>query len=377
MRKRIIYILLILFILPNISYSQIYSCYIVKSLNKSFIIDKGANSGIQTGLQFKIYHHIKGKNQSKTKNDLALLGIAEVIQTFDDLSVLSLNPLNENVKIKDGYYISLILSKKENTDIFRTSKVEKQTKSKVINPPKRKPVTESIKLGKNDISKIGLSNAISIGFIGGFENFPRGVSNTIEDYLKSEIYTYGVIIDKSLPFKGGINVSLERYLTGFLSVRINYGNLRYNRYLSSKLPFELDPSTLPESYVKSWRFRIRTTINTFSSNIFIGNFGILKEFSENNSGHRGFIFYGGFGHDYASLNYSTDETITLHRYNRDDLIYDETEYSLSGYWGVHGTLGISYIFPALRVYAEGGYLYWNKKSIKNSYPFRLGLAFHF
>ncbi len=373
MKKRIIYILLFLFILPRYSYSQIYSCYIVKSLNESFIIDKGANNGIQTGLKFKIYHHIKGKDKSKTKNDLALLGIAEVIQTFDDVSVLSFNQSNENIKVKDGYYISLIPSKKEETEVL----IPLQTKNKIIEPSKRKSITESIKLDENNISKIGLSNAISIGFVGGFENFPKGVSDKFEDYLENEIYTYGVIIDKSLPFKGGVNVSLERFITRFLSVRLNYGNLRYNRYLSSKLPFDLDPSTLPESYVKNWRFKIRTIINTFSLNIFFGNFGMLEDFTQKNPNHRGLIFYGGFGPDYASFDYSTDETITLHRYNRDDVIYDETEHSLSGYWGVHGILGISYIIPAIRVYAEGGYLYWNKKEMKNSYPFRLGLAFHF
>lgn len=377
MKKRIIYILLFLLILPKYSFSQIYSCYIVKSLNESFIIDKGANSGIQTGLQFKIYYHIKGKDKSKTKNDITLLGIAEVIQTFDDAAVLIFSQQYNNIKIKDGYYISLIPSKKDNPDTFIPTKIEKQTKNKIVEPIKRKSITKTIKSKDNDICKMDLSNAISIGFVGGFENFPRGVSNKIEDYLRNDIYTYGVIIDKSLPFKGGINASFERYITRFLSIRLNYGNLRYNRFLSSKLPFDLDTSTLPESYVKNWRFKIRTTINAFSLNILTGNFGILKDFSENNSSSKGFIFYGGFGPDYASFNYSTNETITLHRYNRDDVIYDETEHSLNGYWGVHGILGISYIFPALRVYVEGGYLYWNKKTIKNSYPFRLGLAFHF
>jgi len=76
MKRRYLYFVLILFCLHNISYSQIHSGYIVKSIDKLFIIDCGKDDGIQNGSSFKIYNHLKGKGKSRTKNDFEFFGTA-------------------------------------------------------------------------------------------------------------------------------------------------------------------------------------------------------------------------------------------------------------------------------------------------------------
>ena len=364
-----------MFCLHNISYSQIHSGYIVKSIDKLFIIDCGRNDGIQKGSNFMVYHHLKGKGKSLNKNDFEFFGIAEITQTFDNLSVLKFKSLNESSKPKERNYVSLILLKEENSiNIYNIPM--KAEKERITAQPIKS--SQDIKIEDNLIGKKGLNYSISIGFIGGLENFPKAVSDKIENFLKSEIYTFGSSINKSLPLKGGAIFSAERIITKFSSVRLSYGNLQYNRYLTSAIPDVLDPSiTLPEQYVKDWRFKIRTIVNIISFDLLFGNFGKIKDSDKANSKNKGIVFYGGFGGDYASFDYSTDETIKLHRYERDDVIHDETKHSLSGYWGYHALMGISYFLPALRIYAEGGYTFWDEEMLKNSYPFRIGLSFHF
>jgi len=375
MKRRYLYFLLLLFCLHNISYSQIHSGYIVKSIDKLFIIDCGRNDGIQKGSNFMVYHHLKGKGKSLNKNDFEFFGIAEITQTFDNLSVLKFKSLNESSKPKERNYVSLILLKEENSiNIYNIPM--KAEKERITAQPIKS--SQDIKIEDNLIGKKGLNYSISIGFIGGLENFPKAVSDKIENFLKSEIYTFGSSINKSLPLKGGAIFSAERIITKFSSVRLSYGNLQYNRYLTSAIPDVLDPSiTLPEQYVKDWRFKIRTIVNIISFDLLFGNFGKIKDSDKANSKNKGIVFYGGFGGDYASFDYSTDETIKLHRYERDDVIHDETKHSLSGYWGYHALMGISYFLPALRIYAEGGYTFWDEEMLKNSYPFRIGLSFHF
>jgi len=375
MKRRYLYFLLLLFCLHNISYSQIHSGYIVKSIDKLFIIDCGRNDGIQKGSNFMVYHHLKGKGKSLNKNDFEFFGIAEITQTFDNLSVLKFKSLNESSKPKERNYVSLILLKEENSiNIYNIPM--KAEKERITAQPIKS--SQDIKIEDNLIGKKGLNYSISIGFIGGLENFPKAVSDKIENFLKSEIYTFGSSINKSLPLKGGAIFSAERIITKFSSVRLSYGNLQYNRYLTSAIPDVLDPSiTLPEQYVKDWRFKIRTIVNIISFDLLFGNFGKIKDSGKANSKNKGIVFYGGFGGDYASFDYSTDETIKLHRYERDDVIHDETKHSLSGYWGYHALMGISYFLPALRIYAEGGYTFWDEEMLKNSYPFRIGLSFHF
>lgn len=375
MKRRYLYFVLILFCLHNISYSQIHSGYIVKSIDKLFIIDCGKNDGIQNGSSFKVYNHLKGKGKSRTKNDFEFFGIAEVTQTFDELSVLKFKSLNGNSKPKERDYVSLIPFKEENPVNVSNIPMKAEKERITVQPSKS---IQNIKIEDNFIGKKGLNYSISIGFIGGLENFPRAVSDKIENFLKSEIYPFGSSINKSLPIKGGAVFTAEGIITRFSSVRLSYGNLKYNRYLTSAIPDVLDPSiTLPEQYVKDWRFKIRTIINILSFDLLFGNFGKIKDSGKAYSKNKGIVFYGGFGGDYASFDYTTDETIKLHRYKRDDVIHDETKHSLSGYWGYHALMGISYFLPALRIYAEGGYTFWNEEILKNSYPFRIGLSFHF
>jgi len=375
MKRRYLYFLLLLFCLHNILYSQIHSGYIVKSIDKLFIIDLGKNDGIQNGSTFMVYNHLKGKGKSRTKDDFKLFGIAEVTQTFDKLSVLKFKSLNENSKPRERNYISLIPLKEENSVNISNIPLRAEKEGITTQPLKS---SQDIKIKDNFTGEKGLNYSISIGFIGGLENFPKAVSDKIENFLKSEIYPFGSSINKSLPFKGGAIFSAERIITKFSSVRLGYGNLQYNRYLTSAIPDIVDPSiTLPEQYVKDWRFKIRTIINIVSFDLLFGNFGKIRDSGKAHSENKGIVFYGGFGGDYASFTYSTDETIKLHRYERDDVIHDETKHSLSGYWGYHGLMGISYLLPALRIYAEGGYTFWNEEMLKNSYPFRIGLSFHF
>ena len=282
--------------------------------------------------------------------------------------------LNENSVPEERDYVSLIPLKEENPVNISNMPMKAEKERITVQPSKS---IQNIKIEDNFTGKKGLNYSISIGFIGGLENFPRAISDKIENFLRSEIYPFGSSINKSLPIKGGAVFTAEGIITRFSSVRLSYGNLKYNRYLTSAIPDVLDPSiTLPEQYVKDWRFKIRTIINILSFDLLFGNFGKIKDYGKAYS-KKGIVFYGGFGGDYASFDYTTDETIKLHRYKRDDVIHDETKHSLSGYWGYHALMGISYFLPALRIYAEGGYTFWNEEVLKNSYPFRIGLSFHF
>jgi len=278
-------------------------------MDKLFIIDCGKNDGIQTGSNFMVYNHLKGKGKSRNKDDFEFFGIAEVTQTFDKLSVLRFKSLNKNSKPRDGYYISLIPLKEENLVNTSQKPIKIKKESNTVQTSKRR---NNIKIKDNFTGKKGLNYNVSIGFIGGLENFPKAISDKIENYLKSEIYSFGSSINKSLPFKGGIIFTTERIITRFSSIRVSYGNLKYNRYLSSAIPDNLDPSiTLPEQYVKNWRFKIRTIINILSYDLLFGNFGKIKDSGKEGSKNKGIIFYIGFGGDYASFNYSTYETIKL------------------------------------------------------------------
>ena len=375
MKRRYLYFLLLLFCLHNISYTQVHSGYIVKAIDKLFIIDCGRDDGIENGSNFMVYNHLKGKGKTRNKSDLEFFGIAEVTQTFDKLLVLKFKSLNENSKPKERNYISLIPLKEENPVNISNIAMKAEEERDTVQPLKS---SKNIEIKDNFTGRKGLNYSVSIGFVGGLENFPKAISDKIENFLISEIYPFGSSINKSLPIKGGAIFTVERIITRFSSVRLSYGNLKYNRYLTSAIPDILDPSiTLPEQYVKDWRFKIRTIINILSFDLLFGNFGKIKDSGEAYSKNRGIVFYGGFGGDYASFNYSTNETIKLHRYERDDVIHDETKHSLSGYWGYHALMGISYFLPALRIYAEGGYTFWNEEMLKNSNPFRIGLSFHF
>lgn len=372
MKKFFILFFLFSFSLYDICYSQVYSGYIIKSLKNLFIVDIGKLNGIETDIYFIVYHHKKGKGYSKTKKDFEYFGIAEITQIFDDVSVLKFVSLKTTAPLKEGYYISLIQTKKipeEETYSFPSPKI-KEPESKTI-------ATKDILIRKEN-----LKNSVYIGLIGGFDNFPLAVSEKIENYLKTEIYNYNnqdvSSIKKSIFYRGGITFSAERKMNNFLSIRGNYGNIRYNRYLSSMIREDLDPSIiLPDEYVKKWQYKIRTNINHLSGDVLIGNFGNIINFIEGFFNYKRFIYYGGFGLDYASFDYDTDETITIHRNNRDDIVNDAIHYSLSGYWGYHGVIGISYFFSALRIYGEYGYSSWNKKFLEKNYPFRAGISFHF
>ncbi|MCK4966993.1 hypothetical protein KAS50_08170, partial [bacterium] len=220
---------------------------------------------------------------------------------------------------------------------------------------------------------IPYSYSLSVGLVTGYGNFPKSVSRKIEDYLKNEIYTTGGKISTSLPPKGGFSVNVERVVTPFSSLRLGYSTLYYNRYLYSYI----DSAPPSEDYVKNWRYKIKTFINTASCDVLFGNFGKISRGKYRFLPFQGLVFYGGLGLDYASMNYNTNETITLHRYDRDDVVHDDNSNTLSGYWGIRGIAGMSYYFPAFRMYAEGGYTTWNKDVLKSSYPLKLGVAVHF
>jgi len=199
MTKNIIFLFLILFILCEISYSQVHNGYVVKSMNNLIIIDRGENKGINIGSNFKVYQHLKGKGKTKSKNDLEYFGIAEVIQTFSNLSVLRFTTLEKNIIPETGSYISLI-------------------SPELLDKPKSQ--IENQIIGSFPAKEI-FSNSVSMGFVGGYENFPKTVSNKIEEYLVSEVYPAGIYMDKSLPLRGGFVFSLKRKMNRFSAIRFN------------------------------------------------------------------------------------------------------------------------------------------------------------
>ncbi len=368
MKKKYLFFILIFFILYEISNAQVYNGYVVKSLNNIIIIDRGEYDGIYLGLRFKVYYHVKGRGQTKTKNDLENYGIAEVIQTFNDLSVLKFITLEKGSTPKASSYISLI-----DPSLFISSKIPPESKD-YQKPEIFKP--ENIK--ENFIAKEIFNHSVSMGLVGGYGNFPDAVLNKIEEFLINDIYPYDINLEKSIPLRGGMIFAMKKKINRFSSVRFNYGNLSYNRYLYSYIPDNVYSEVdLPEQYVKNWHFKIKTNIYTFSTDILLGNFKFALNPFNRVSNFRNFNFYTGLGLDYASFNYLTIEKITLHRYNRDDVVNDSVEHTREGYWGFHGLVGISYTFSAIGIYAEGGCILWSKNFIKKSFPLRLGLSFHF
>ena len=368
MKKKYLFYILIFFILYEISDAQVHNGYVVKSLNNIIIIDRGEYDGIFLGLRFKVYHHKKGRGHTKTKDDLENYGIAEVIQTFNDLSVLKFSTLEKGLTPKQGSYVTLI-----DPALFINSKIPAESK----NYQKLKILkTENIKT--KSIAKDVFNHSVSMGLVGGYENFPNAVLNKIEEFLINDIYPYGINLEKSTPLRGGMVFTMGKRINRFSSVRLNYGNLSYNRYLSSAIPDNVySEVNLPEQYVKNWHFKIKTTIYTLSSDIILGNFKFALNPFKEASNIKNFNWYTGLGLDYASFNYLTIETMTLHRYNRDDVVNDSIEHTREGYWGIHGLTGLTYNFSTIGIYAEGGFTLWSKKILKKSYPFRLGLSFHF
>lgn len=372
MKKVLLIVIMVLWCVPIRVYSQIYSGYVVKSMNNTFVIDIGADDNIPKSAQYKLYHHKKGKGKAKKKNDFAFLGIIEITQIFSDASVITFVSKKGDTYPKEGHYFSLI-------PVPETDSIEPDVSSA---PMAAKPVimdrAETISRKKDIIPARGeYAYSLSVGMVTGYGNFPKAVSKTIEDYLENEIYTQGNAINTSLPPKGGFSVNIERIVSRYTSLRLGYATLYYNRYLNSYIPGSVNPDALPDEYVKNWRYKIKTFINTASCDILFGKFGTPLYGKFRFRPHRGFVFYGGLGFDYASMSYNTNETITLHRYDRDDVVHDDNSRTLSGYWGIHGIAGMSYYFPSFRMYAEGGYTSWTKDILKSSYPLKLGVAVHF
>lgn len=370
MKRALLIILAVMCCAAQTVYARIYNGYILKSMSNTFVMDIGTDDGINHNLQYKLYYHKKGKGKAKKKSDIEFVGIVEITQQFPDASVFTFTLKKDDPK--EGKYFSLIPMPENYSTDQRQVYPERERRAEY--QPERIIEREKalVEPAKNDYKY-----SLSIGGITGYGNFPKAVSQVIEDYLKNDIYTQGGAVYTSLPPKGGFNVSVERLLHPYFSMRAGYGTLYYNRYIKSLIASNIDPATLPDEYIKNWRYKIKTSINTASCDLLFGNFGQKLYRGYRYKNYRGFVFYGGLGFDYASMNYSTNETITLHRYDRDDVVHDNNTYTLSGYWGIHGLAGLSYYFPAFRMYAEGGYTSWSKEVLKNSYPLKLGISIHF